>query len=314
MRWRRAHRGKKPVLSDGRVVPDFNEEYLLYQTLVGTLPFDFSQPARRDEYIERIRQYMEKAVHEAKVNLSWVNDNPEYLEGLRRFIAAILDPRTPRRSNPFPQQLEQFVAGIAYPAALNSLAQVVLKITSPGMPDIYRGTELWDFSLVDPDNRRRVDFELRQRLLLELDSRLGHDLVAFCDDLVRTYRDGRIKLWTTLRALRFRREHAQLFQNGSYAPLAGAVEKQEHLVAFARFTERDLAIVAVPRLSHTLGRTSTTSNGSPWGKAELVLPPQAAAARLVNVFTGEELRAGSSRTVLCADLFAHFPVALLELT
>jgi (1->4)-alpha-D-glucan 1-alpha-D-glucosylmutase len=210
--------------------------------------------------------------------------------------------------------LEQFVAGIAYPAALNSLAQVVLKITSPGMPDIYRGTEIWDFSLVDPDNRRRVDFELRQRLLQELESRLGNDLVAFCDDLVRTYRDGRIKLWTTLRALRFRREHAQLFQNGSYAPLAGSVEKQEHLVAFARFTERDLAIVAVPRLSHTLARTSATSNGSPWGKAELVLPPQAAAARLVNVFTGEELRAGSSRALLCADLFAHFPVALLELT
>src|SRR5581483_6828023 len=111
--------------------------------------------------------------------------------------------------------------------------------------------------------------------------------------------------------LRFRREHPALFQSGSYIPLAGAVEKQEHLVAFGRATERDLAIVAVPRLSYSLGMSE---NSNIWGKAELILPPQAAGARLVNIFTGEELRASSNRAVLCADLFAHFPVALLVLT
>lgn len=312
LRWRRAHGGKKPVLSDGRVVPDANEEYLLYQTLVGTLPFDISDAEQRDDYVERIQQYMDKAVHEAKVNLSWVNDNPEYLEALRRFIAAILSPGAHRRSNPFLQQLEQFVGSIDFFAAVNSLAQVVLKVACPGMPDIYRGTELWDFSLVDPDNRRRVDFELRERLVQELEAQSSQGLVALCDELVRNYRDGRIKLWTTMRALQFRRDHAALFQSGSYVPLSGAVEKQEHLVAFARTSEREMAIVAVPRFSYTLARGSSRSNGGPWGKAELILPPAAAGARLMNIFTGEELRPSINRTVLCAELFAHFPVALLS--
>ena len=297
------------------MVPDRNEEYLLYQTLVGAWPLKVAlDNGARSEFIGRIQQYMSKAVHEAKVNLSWVNDNPEYLEGLRRFVATILAPTAQRRSNPFLQQLEQFVGGIAYPAAVNSLAQVVLKITSPGLPDVYRGTELWDFSLVDPDNRRRVDFEIRQHLMRELEARSSEDLVEVCDELVRDYRDGRIKLWTTMRALQFRREHASLFQAGNYIPLAGAVEKQEHLVAFARATERDMAIIAVSRLFHTLARTGAHSNENPWGNTELILPPAAVGARLRNVFTGEELRASTSRAVFCADLFAHFPVALLQLS
>ncbi len=305
LRWRRAHRGKKPVISDGRVVPDFNEEYLLYQTLVGTVPFNLAEPGQREEYIDRIQKYMDKAVHEAKVNLSWVNDNPEYLEALRRFIAAILEDGGHRRGSTFLQQVEQFVAGFDFYGAVNSLAQVVLKIMAPGMPDLYRGTELWDFSLVDPDNRRRVDFEVREKLMKDLQERASGDLVLLTDELVRSYRDGRIKLWTTMRALQFRRDHPNLFQSGSYIPLSGAVEKQEHLIAFARATEREMAIVAAPRLAYTVAR----SGG--WGKAELVLPPAAVGLPLRNVFTGEELRVGNNRSLMCVELFAHFPVAVL---
>jgi (1->4)-alpha-D-glucan 1-alpha-D-glucosylmutase len=313
MRWRRANRVKKRGLSDGRTVPDHNEEYLLYQTLAGAWPLALEGRAAEEDFIRRIQQYMDKAVHEAKVNLSWVNPNPAYSEALAEFIARVLAPGTPRRPNAFRQQLEAFLPPVMFFGVMNSLAQVVLKLTVPGVPDVYQGAELWDFSLVDPDNRRPVDFALRQRLLNDLLTRsVQDDLPALGAELLRDYRDGRLKLWTTLRALRFRRDRAELFQSGSYLPLAAPTEKPEHVVAFAREHEWQMAIVAVPRFSYTLMRGEMRPPlGEVWGSAELALPPQAP-DEFVNIFTGETVRRTPGRTLLCREVFARFPVALLS--
>lgn len=309
LRWRRLNHARKRPLSDGRNVPDPNEEYLLYQTLVGSIPFNFS--AEREDYTRRIQQYMFKAVHEAKVNLSWINPDPEYSDALQAFVARVLSPPPRGRHNQFVDALERFAAKIGLFGAMNSLAQVLLKITSPGVPDLYQGAELWDFSLVDPDNRRALDFEQRVQMLSELElAAASTPLPAICEELVRTYHDGRIKLWVTSRALGFRREHASMFQTGSYMPLFASGDKHEHVCAFARGQGYEVALVAVPRLTYKLASGEPCPpTGEVWGNAELPVPKGAAV--LHDLFTGREFRPGATGTLLCRELFAHFPVALL---
>ncbi|HWR35954.1 MAG TPA: malto-oligosyltrehalose synthase [Clostridia bacterium] len=350
LRWRRSNRSRKRALSDGRIVPDANEEYLLYQTLIGAWPLrsqaassesgqgDSLQsesvevrdlrasgesstapeslplsPEQREQFVKRIQGYMTKAVHEAKVNLSWVNQNPEYVELLQKFIARILRTGTEAKPNTFLEQIEHFVPRVALFGAINSLSQVLIKLTAPGVPDIYQGQELWDFSLVDPDNRRPVDFDLRRQYLDELSQRAASgDLIAICDELIRSWQDGRIKLWVTNRTLQFRREHGQLFQQGDYVPLHGAVQNRNHVVSFARVHERDMVIAATPRFAYTLLHgEQRVPLGDVWGDAELELPPNANNAQFTNLFTGELLRASREHTLLCRDIFRHFPVALL---
>ena len=308
-RWRRANRAKKRLLSDGRYVPDLNEEYLLYQTLAGTWPFD---SVVGKEYVERIKQYMTKAVHEAKVNLSWISTDPAYVEALQHFVERILAPRTRSRPNSFLAQLQAFMPAVMFFGGINSLAQRLLMITSPGNADIYQGMELWDLSLVDPDNRRSVDYALRQRLLSDLDRRAeGGNLPGLCEDLLGNFQDGRIKMWTTMQALRLRRERRELFHAGSYTPLAPTGARREHLVAFAREHQGHAVIVAVPRLSLTLaGGALRAPLGELWDNTELPMPA-AAGGSVDNVFTGETLNLSPNRTLLCREIFAHFPLALL---
>jgi (1->4)-alpha-D-glucan 1-alpha-D-glucosylmutase len=312
LRWRKANRSRKRMLPDGRQVPDFNEEYLLYQTLVGSWPFQFDADSTGKEYVERIQQYMAKAVHEAKANLSWISDDPAYVEALRQFVEKILLPGTPTRPNAFMEQMRTFMPAIAFFGAMNSLAQRVLMLTSPGNPDIYQGTEIWDLSLVDPDNRRPVDYALRQRLLTELDHRAeAGNLPALCAELLNTYQDGRIKMWTTMQALRLRRDRRDLFHLGRYRALHAIGPRQQHLVAFAREHNNQVAIVAAPRLSYTLaGGATRPPLAGLWETTELPVPPRTAEF-LENIFTGERVRVSAQRTLLCSEVFAHFPVALL---
>jgi (1->4)-alpha-D-glucan 1-alpha-D-glucosylmutase len=309
MRWRRLNRTRKRPLSDGRTVPDHNEEYLLYQTLVGSFPFNFS--AEAEDYTRRIQQYMFKAVHEAKVNLSWINPEPEYSDALQAFVAQILSLAPQRRHNLFLGALERFAALVGFFGAMNSLAQILLKITAPGVPDLYQGTELWDFSLVDPDNRRAVDFERPSRMLSELEQAAAfRPHSSLCEDLTRTYQDGRIKLWVAWRALSFRRERASMFQTGSYLPLSASGQKREHVCAFARRHAQEAVLVAVPRLVYELtGGEQRSPTGEVWGDTELPAPPET--TKLRDVFTGKEIQPGARGTLLCRELFAHFPVALL---
>jgi len=311
-KWRKINRIRKRTLADGRTVPDLNEEYFLYQTLAGSWPFDFSNEEARAAYITRIQQYMTKAVHEAKVNLSWINDDPVYVEALQQFIERILSPGAPKRPNSFLDQVQALMPAIGLFGAMNSLAQRLMVISVPGNPDIYQGTELWDFSLVDPDNRRSVNYELRERMLTDLDRRAeGGEWPRLCAELLANYQDGRIKLWTTMQALRFRREHRELFQFGRYTPLPATGPKRDHIVAFSREHGSQIAIIAVPRLNYVLAAGSHTPPvGEIWESTELHVPSRTAEF-VENIFTGEKTRVTAGRTLLGREIFAHFPVALL---
>lgn len=313
-RWRRANRARKKLLSDGRSVPDANEEYLLYQTLVGAAPWpaDLKNENTRAEFTRRMQQYMNKAVHEAKRNLSWINTNPEYIAALEQFIERILAPPGRRNVNQFWEDFAGFYPSVAYFGVFNSLAQALVKITAPGVPDVYQGNEVWDFSLVDPDNRRPVDFKLRRKLLQQLLHRANSgDLVALCRELLRKYEDGRVKMWVTMRALGVRREHAALFQTVSYIPLGATGSKAPHVVAFARVLEDEMVLTVVPRLSYTLCRGREHAPlGEVWGDTELVLPRNAPDF-FANAFTGEVSATSAARTLLCREIFSDFPVALL---
>lgn len=313
-RARRTNQTKLHRISDGRTVPDLNEGYLLYQTLVGVWPWNIGDPQQREDLIQRMQEYMSKALHEAKVNLSWINQNPEYVEAMSGFIAHILTAH--RRENPFVSQMKEFMPAVAFFGAMNSLAQTVLKLTSPGSPDMYQGTDLWDFSLVDPDNRRPVDYDIRQQYVTALCSAQSGDLNVLCEELLSKYQDGRIKMWTIMRTARFRRQSPELFRHSSYLPLE-VTDKQEHICAFARHlpenqTSKPSAMITiVPRLSYTLMRGKIQAPlGEVWEQAELTIPenfPQS----FENLFTGEKLNRSEKGTLLCHEIFARFPVAVL---
>src|SRR5881296_2426572 len=244
-RWRAATRRWKRMINDLEA-PDTNEEYLLYQTLLGTWPIRVdgepeSLPA--PEYVERIQAYMAKALHEAKINTSWIQPNEEWDAAMREFVARILDPSPRNKFLPIFLPVAQEIARLG---AINSLTQILLKLTSPGVPDIYQGTEIWDYSLVDPDNRRPVDYDLRRQMLKSLSS-------ATPGELMQTWPDGRIKLFLTKHHLQLRRGHADLFERGEYLPLHTSGTFAECCVSFVRgFNENRIAVIA-PRLSSRVG-------------------------------------------------------------
>jgi (1->4)-alpha-D-glucan 1-alpha-D-glucosylmutase len=308
-RWRRLNQRKKRLLADGRSVPDANEEYLLYQTLVGAWPFRLQSDEERAAFNTRIQEYMDKAAHEAKVHLSWINPNPEYTGALREFVALLLDPGTERRPNRFLRDVEKFLPPVFYFGAINSLAQALLKMTAPGVPDLYQGAELWDLSLVDPDNRRPVDFHVRQQMLGQMRSNGdGHGGPV---EMLENYQDGRVKLWVTQRTLNFRREHRALFDKGSYQPVYAAGSHSEHVCAFTRAARGEYVAVASPRFGYTLmhGRLAPPV-GAAWGSAQLPFPITAPQS-FMNLFTGETVNRTPGGALLCSEVFASFPLALL---
>ena len=252
--------------------PDRNTEYLLYQTLVGAWPISG----------ERLSAYMEKAAREAKLHTSWTQPNEAYEAALRDFISAVL------RDREFLDDMEDFVGALVQPGRINSLAQTLLKLTCPGVPDIYQGTELWDLSLVDPDNRRPVDFALRRRLL-------GREAGLSPEESLAGMDEGLPKLRVVRRALLLRRRRPGLFgPEGSYRPLHARGPGEAHVVAFVR---GGAAVTVAPRL--VLG----LRNG--WGDTEIGIPR----GRWRNVLTEDAVEGG--RTML-RDLLSRFPVALLE--
>jgi (1->4)-alpha-D-glucan 1-alpha-D-glucosylmutase len=248
-KWRRFNQSKRRR-ADDRNVPSRSDEYLLYQTLVGSWPVPFS-PDILPDYCARIEQYMVKAVREAKVNTSWMNPHANYEERMVDFVRDVLSvtPSNSVQRNQFIADLNGFVELIALPGYLNSLAQTLLKLTAPGVPDIYQGNELWDFSLVDPDNRRPVDYELRRRLLAEVQAEAAAPnraprLVAALSENIE---DGRAKLYLTWRTLELRRAQRALFDEGTYLPLEIRGPEQEHVCAFARQHGGRTLVVAVGR-------------------------------------------------------------------
>jgi (1->4)-alpha-D-glucan 1-alpha-D-glucosylmutase len=299
--WQRFNRRHRTAV-DGRSTPGANTEYLIYQTLVGAWPIT----------VDRLRAYMLKAIREAKSHTSWINPNTRYDEAIARFVEAILDPA---RSARFLEDFTAFQARIVQFGMVNGLAQTLVKITAPGVPDFYQGTELWDLSLVDPDNRRPVDWALRRRLLDELTAaEAGGDLTALVHELVKTKEDGRIKLHIVRQALAFRGRHRELFDVGDYRPIDGRGALAEHLCAFARVREPRCALTVVPRLLARRGVDDVPLGRGYWGDTwlEVAYPPRTA---FRNVLTGERVMAAAhdGRTGLpVGDVLASLPVALLE--
>jgi (1->4)-alpha-D-glucan 1-alpha-D-glucosylmutase len=318
-RWSRWNSSEK-ALVDGQPALDRNDEYLLYQTLVGAWPMESPSPLLDEEFSrfrERIAAYMEKATLEAKVHTSWINRNEEYDAAVQNFVLQVLDNR---RKNRFLSDLQAFQRRVAFFGQFNSLAQVLLKLTCPGVPDFYQGTELWDLSLVDPDNRRPVDYPKRQALLADLRRRVdqsGGDLISLARELLESSWDGRIKLYLTYRTLNFRRHHAELFFNGQYTPGEVQGEKKDYVCAFSRRWGVEIIWVVVPRLlvGLTGGGEQPPTGRQVWKETWLNLESDSEKWVYQNLFTGEKLRAEtsfpSSRLPL-AETLLHFPVALLE--
>ncbi|MES1210498.1 MAG: malto-oligosyltrehalose synthase, partial [Pseudomonadota bacterium] len=293
---------KTPV--DGTLAPDAAEEYLLYQTLVGTWPL--GGWGSEADYVDRIRGYMTKARHEAKTHTSWINPNPEYQRAADAFVESVLDPA---RSGDLLASIGAFVDTIERPGLWNSLSQVVLKVAAPGVPDFYQGTELWDFSLVDPDNRRLVDYARRRTWLSEMLSEAESRGAPPVESLFAAPNDGRIKLWVTAAALGLRRARRGLFEQGSYDPLAPTGVAAGHVFSFAR-TEGDTAVIAVVgRFFATLGASPPT--GRAWGDTRLPLPASIPQRQFRDALTGRAIAADGDALPI-ATLFDQLPVALLE--
>ncbi len=289
-RWSRCNARHKTQV-DGRAAPDRNDEWMLYQTLAGAWPLCEEDVAG---FRDRLKTFAQKALREAKVHTSWLAPNDAYENACLAFIDGILEDE-----KGFLRDFLEFQRQVMRAGLTNALSQALLKICAPGVPDFYQGSELWDLSLVDPDNRRPVDFRKRGAFLDELRKAETHDVAGLLRELTSNWEDGRIKLYLTYKALNFRRAHPELFLHGDYIPVTGSA----HACAFARRQGEEWALAAVPRLTLRLGQPPQ------WGGEALALPA-AAPARWRNVFTCETLEARDE--VRLANLFAAFPVALLE--
>ncbi len=317
LRWRRLNRSKK-LLLDREEIPSANDEYLIYQTLVGIWPFTELIAEEHETLLARIEAYLLKAVREAKQHTSWINPRMSYEEGLSSFIRKILNLSD---KNTFLADFLPFQQRVAYWGMFSSLSQTLLKLTVPGVPDIYQGNELWDFSLVDPDNRRPVNYAQRQQLLKELEASVAvpQDALAkqvrqLLDDMT----DGRAKLYLTWRLLHSRKRWSNVFQDGAYLPLMTAGSRKDHLCAFARQAGEIILVIVAPRWFSRLIPAASGQlplGNTVWGTTTVEVPNLAAGMRGVNVLTGEIVEVTQTNdipTLAASTLFISFPVALLQ--
>ena len=298
-RWRTLNRRWKQDVNDASA-PDGNEEYLLYQTLLGTWPLTPSGEAQQNatgEYVERIQAYMHKALNEAKLNTSWIQPNEPWLAATRDFIAKILDP-SPR--NKFLPNFLPVAREIARLGAINSLTQTLLKLTCPGVPDIYQGNELWDFSLVDPDNRRPVDYKARREMLSCLST-------AKPDELLQEWPSGRIKMFLIHRLLKFRKEQVELFNRGDYFALRASGTFSDACIAFGRRLDGAWMVVLAPRLSSRIGFPPV---GDAWKDTTIGIPPDLKIEQMQEIFSGREIGL-QNRQIKVADAMSVLPFAVL---
>ncbi len=309
--WKRFNRIYK-LSVNGKPAPSPNDEYLLYQTLLGAWP---SQPLEHEEdwkvFRERIEAYMLKALREAKENTSWINRNEGYEKAVSAFVQALLNPD---EKNRFLADFMPFQQGIAELGLWNSLSQTIIKLTSPGVPDIYQGNEMWELNLVDPDNRRPVDYAFRRQTFDAMRSRWSDPNESVVTDLLADPQDGRLKMYATWRTLCLRRKHPDLFSQGEYTGLAAEGSKAHNLIAFSRKTESATAIVIVPRLvSGLLGNSTSPPIGAEiWEDTRVLLPSDGPSSDLRNAFTGEAVSLHEGRSAVdVSAAFGTFPAALL---
>ena len=300
--WIKINRGKKKRLGS-LAVPDRNDEYFLYQTLIGAWPFS---DAEFPEFLARIKAYIVKAVREAKVHTAWLKPDNEYEDAYASFAEKIL---ARSEANAFLKEFVPFCQRVSHYGLLNSLSQTLIKITSPGVPDFYQGSELWDLSLVDPDNRRPVDFDQRRAMLADICAHDEADIGRLVQDLLATPEDGKIKLWLIYRALKAKKAHREIFRAGAYLPLESTGKFKNNVIAFAWRHQRQWALVMAPRfLSHLIQEGEFPLGSQVWQDTEVIMPDEAPAAWR-NVITNEVLSAGQALPV--GDICLSFPVALL---
>jgi (1->4)-alpha-D-glucan 1-alpha-D-glucosylmutase len=307
-RWARMNR-KARSLIDGESYPSRNEEYLLYQTLVGTWPLTTMTADQEREYHQRIHDYMLKTMREAKVFTSWLNPSEPHEKAMARFVAMVLAPANVT----FREDFGEFARRVTRFGIYNSLAQLAIKIGAPGVPDFYQGTELWDFSLVDPDNRRPVDYRRRRELLDTIDVSVD-ERASLAAELLQHPEDDRMKLFATRTMLRARRAAHDVFRCGRYEPLAVEGSARQHLFAFGRVLGQRHVLVCVPRLVATLAREGNPPIGDVWSDTRISVPDEAPRCYR-QIFTGAcaaVLDQDGRKWIRAADVFAHFPIAFLE--
>lgn len=277
----------------GKMAPDRNEEYYFYQILLASRPLEIMDAEARKKYEARVQDHMRKALREAKINTRWDEPNPEWEAATSAFIRRIIN----EPSREFAESFKALSARVSELGAMNSLTQTLLKLTSPGVPDIYQGNECWEFAMTDPDNRRPVDFESRRRLLKSLDGQRPADLLA-------NWRNGAIKLFLTRTVLRFRREHSRLFEAGDYVPLTFNGKFADSCLGFARRFGGEIAVVITSRLTGKFGGPPV---GECWGSTAADLTKLETGA-FTDLFTGRKI--DGANPAMC-DVFAQLPFAVL---
>lgn len=309
-RWDRLNRGRKHVIDDIEA-PSRNDEYLLYQTLVGTWPLTVPDEATLADYQTRVEAYMIKAIREGKENSSWVNVNVSYEDATRSFIQALL---APGENNLFLADFISFVQPISRRGLLNSLAQILIKLVAPGVPDIYQGCDLWQFNLVDPDNRRQIDFVHRYKLLAEVKSLVDAPSEQWpfrLQPMILNMADGRIKLYTIWQSLSLRKRWPEVFRDGEYLPLTVCGKHAANVFAFARICGSRFIITLVPRLTtHLPEEQGILPIGMKvWGDTVLKLTGGLVDLEWSNVFTGETYMVHNK--IELGRLLTHFPICLM---
>jgi len=306
-RWSRWNRGRRTIV-DNVQTPTPAEEVLIYQTLLGAWP---ANPEEEDGVAERLKGFLTKAAREGKTYSDWLYPNEAHEGALSDFVDGIL---ARSESNSFWRDFLTFQDRLAFHGAMNSLSQVLIKITAPGAPDFYQGSELWDLNLVDPDNRRPVDYGKRVAMLEDLRKRESEDRRGLLRDILSSWKDARVKLYLVYKALAFRRAHADVFLEGRYMPLETAGSNSENLMAFCRRHNSTWAVIAAPRWTTRLTSRKRAPVGKPcWRDTSLLLPSRAPAS-WQDVLSGERVEAGAAggRGFLSAgDVLKRFPVALL---
>ena len=309
-RWMRLNRGHRTMV-DNEPAPDRNDEYRFYQALIGMWS------GVSDETVERLQGFMIKSVKEAKLHTSWLTPNAAYEDAVVRFVERVLTGAGAARFLPAFLPLQQRVASIGM---VNSLAQVAIKLGAPGVPDFYQGTDLWDLNLVDPDNRRPVDFALRERLLAEIEAVLaqqGEERIRSTAALLDRWQEGAIKLLVTTVGLRLRRTRPDLFLDGRYVPMTTETTVDADIIAFARVRDAEAVLVVAPTLCATLfgAEAAIPVGGGAWKTSRVMLPPELANRTFRHEITGVEIRpvvAGSQAWIFAGQLFETLPVGIVS--
>ncbi len=300
--WSELNRNKKEIV-DGADAPDKNEEYFIYQTLIGAFPSD---RRRYSWFIERMKEYEVKALREAKIHTSWHLPETDYEKACVSFIEKILKRE---KGNRFLAEFIPFCRKVTFYGIFNSLSQVLVKIISPGIPDFFQGSELWDLNLVDPDNRRPVDFEKRKIFLKDIIDSKNTRSAEWLDDLLREKENGKIKLFVTHMALKARKENPEIFLTQNYVPLKVIGSFKDNIIAFARPHEKRWGITIAPRLLVSMVEENQYPIGEEiWRDTKVVLPAEAP-SQWKNMFTLEIFKSDSFLSI--GRIFHRFPVALL---